>query len=131
MVHIQTVVVVMNPNGQQKEPCPLSKRARGPILRRVVVVVLLIYLLALVPFARGIGGDLAEGFYWTYSGHRLFPIPVDFHSMLPMTEDLTPIDQFVYVVFMWNGMWVVWTVVALFYIVYPLLLNLRSRRKRT
>ncbi len=129
-IHIQTVVAVMYPDGEQKEPWLLSKRARGPILRRLVVVVLLIYLVALVPFARGIGGDLAGGFYWTYPGFVLFPIPGDSGSMIPVTEPLTPIDQFVYVVFIWNGMWVAWTAVAVLYIVYPFLLKLRSERKK-
>jgi len=130
-MHIQTVVAVMNPNGGQKEPWLLPNGARGPILRRLVVVVLLIYLLALVSFARGIGGDLVEGFYWSMPGYRLFPIPVRLYdSWLPVTEDLTPIDQFVYVVFIWNGMWVAWTAVAVLYIVYPFLLKIRSKRKK-
>ncbi len=125
------MISVMTPNGPQKEPWLLSKKARGPILRRLIVVVLLIDLAAMVLFAQQISGDLAGGFYWPYPGKMLFPIPVDSPANIPVTEPLTLIDQFVYVVFIWNGMWVAWTAVAVLYIVYPFLLKLRSKRKKT
>ena len=97
------------------------------ILTRILVIFLMLYLVVMVQVAnRGI-----YGFEWRSSGWSLFPIPqnptwfgwIVVHMMIP----LTPLELFVYLVFVGNGIWIFWEIIAVLFLVYPWSSFLQSR----
>ncbi|RDE12186.1 MAG: hypothetical protein C4K47_08690 [Candidatus Thorarchaeota archaeon] len=125
------MVSAMEQKGTEKELWLLSREELGPLLRRLIVVIVLIDFAGMVILAQWVMGNLTDGFFWGGSpGSMLFPIPIRVYSFLPVLTPLSPIDSFVYVVFIWNDIWIAWTAVAVLYIVYPALLKLKSASKK-
>ncbi|MGV9103170.1 MAG: hypothetical protein ACOC38_10860 [Promethearchaeia archaeon] len=96
-------------------------------VRRLIVVILLLDLIGMVWFGRVITGDPLNGLFWPTPNMMLFPIPRDFGSWTPVVSPLSPLDAFVYTVFIYGGLWIVWCLVAILYIVYPYVPPLRTR----
>jgi len=96
-------------------------------IRRFIVVILLADLIIMVWFGRVITGNPLDGFYWPYPNKILFPIPMDFGSMIPVFSPLNPVDAFVYTIFIYGGLWILWLLVGILYVVYPFIEPLRTR----
>ncbi|MGY5852199.1 MAG: hypothetical protein RTU92_01375 [Candidatus Thorarchaeota archaeon] len=102
------------------------------IFSRILVMVLIVYLTALMIFARSyIIGDLFNGFGWPYPGFTLFPVPIVGGSAMPVVEPLSPLDFLVYIVFIGHEFWVLWVFLGLLYIFKPLSSRLQSLTKST
>lgn len=104
-----------------------NKTSRGAKIRRLIVVLLLVDLVAMVWFGRVISGNPLGGFFWPHPNMVLFPIPMDFGSWLPTISPLNPIDAFIYTVFIYGGLWIIWSAVGILYVVYPYVPPLKKR----
>lgn len=125
---LEKSVTVMSTRAKDLEPWSLTGSNRGALLRRLLVLLLLLDLAAMVPLARYVAGDIVNGLYWLYPGMTLFPVPLDLGSVITVTAPLDAIDAFVYVLFISNGIWIAWTVVAIVYIFYPVFRRLKLRK---
>lgn len=96
-------------------------------VRRLVILILLVDLIIMVWFGRVITGNPLDGFYWPRPNMVLFPIPMDFGSWTPVFSPLNPIDAFIYTVFIYGGLWILWSFVAILYVIYPFIEPLRTR----
>ena len=99
----------------------MSRNILTPIVvaRRIVVIVFLIYLLLLVNIGLQyiIGTPLEP--LWRTTGCKLFPVPVIPNGSLPNTVPLDPVDYLVYLLFVGNGIWLLWTVLSCWFIFRP------------
>ncbi len=94
--------------------------SRKLIARRITVLLLFLYLAALVDVGSAILGDLRTGFWYDNIGHTLFPYPHTAGGLLPVITPVPPIEVFVYVAFVYQGIWIAWTALGIIYIVAPL-----------
>jgi hypothetical protein len=97
---------------------------RDSVVRRITVLLLILYFYAMVNVGRYIAWDPAHGLTWTSGGYSLFPIPFDSLSLgyivTPALEQLNPFDIFIYVIFIEQWFWVVWMFLGVLYIMMPL-----------
>ena len=87
-------------------------------------MILMVDLIVMVSVAsQGLRGSIFDGFFWPYSGWSLFPIPLnpDWYGggLLPAVYPLSSIELLVYLVFVGHGVWIIWELIAVVYIVYP------------
>jgi hypothetical protein len=97
---------------------------------RVFLIFLVIDFLGMVYVTRGVYGDMTNGYEWPQVGHVMFPIPFEYPTMTPVTQPLSPIETFIFLVFISNSVWMFWTSLAIIYIVMPLLLQVRNRKSK-
>ncbi len=88
--------------------------------RRAIVLTLELYILLLLPVGLHITGDPLNGFYWPSSGFSLFPIPIG-NGPEPAFMPLSSIDAVITVMFLWNGLWILWLIVGTSYITLPVI----------
>lgn len=104
---------------------------RELISRRLVVLLLLLYLSALVDIGHIILGDLRTGFYYGNYGYVLFPFPSNPSFLLPVITPVPLIEAIIYTIFIYQGIWIAWSLLGILYIMMPLLLRLYRIRKGT
>lgn len=97
---------------------------RKLIARRIAVLLFLLYLAALVDVGDAIFGDLRTGFYYGNMGHTLFPFPHTNSLLLPAITPVPPIEVIIYVAFVYQGIWIAWTVLAVIYIMMPFIIRI-------
>jgi hypothetical protein len=90
-------------------------------VRRVVVILLLLYFAVMVDVGRHVYGTVEEGFFFTYLGYEIFPLPYTWGVLLPVIVELDPLRSFIYFTFIGQGMWALWVLIGIVYIVMPLL----------
>ncbi|MFQ5834225.1 MAG: hypothetical protein ACE5H4_16090 [Candidatus Thorarchaeota archaeon] len=99
------------------------------LLCRFLVAVLLLYFIWLLDFAWGawtIGNRLGD-MTWSYTPPgSLIPIP-RFAGFLTSRSYVYPVDALFYLVFVNDGVWIIWVVLALSYVVWPLRFDIRKR----
>ncbi|MBN2229518.1 MAG: hypothetical protein JW779_07960 [Candidatus Thorarchaeota archaeon] len=113
-----------------KRDAPWYREVRlssGMILRRVFVLFLIIDLMGMVYVTRYVFGNLEDGFEWGSPGHVLFPFPYEWQTMVPVTQPLNPLETFTYVLFIANGLWLLWVTIGLLYIFSPYIEKFRKR----
>ena len=92
--------------------------------KRIGVIILMIYLAVLVYVANeGLTGDIFTGFYWRSGGWSLFPIPFNPSwfgwGTATVFVPLTILELLVYLVFVGHGIWILWEILGIVYIIYP------------
>ena len=88
--------------------------------RRIAVLLFFLYLAVLVDVGGAVLGDLRTGFYYGNYGNTLFPYPHNEGFLLPVITPVPPIEAFIYAVFVYQGIWIAWTVLGIIYIMAPL-----------
>jgi hypothetical protein len=103
-------------------------------LGRVLVPIFLIYLYNLVRVGSSGGVSFENGFEWPTPGYQLFPIPmnpIDWAEFdIGFFQVYTPMgiaDIILYVVFVANGIWLIWTVLSIAYFFLPSISWIRNR----
>ncbi len=100
---------------------------RAAFVSRVAVILLLLYFAVLVDAGSHVSGDLAHGFHFPHSGYRLFPFPLStVYLNAPVQIPLAPIEVFIYVVFIGQGIWIAWMSLGIIYIMMPLVRRVYS-----
>ena len=97
------------------------KTGHASFVRRLAVILLLLYFAAMVDVGRHVYGNVEQGFYFTYLGYEIFPLPYTWGVILPVIVDLDPLRSFIYFTFIRRGMWVLWVLIGIIYILDPLL----------
>jgi hypothetical protein len=97
---------------------------RKQVRKRIYVLLLMIYLAVMVNVAKYIGGNIFEGFYFPYPGRILFPIPFDLgwfghYIVSPVLVPLNPVEFFIYLVFIYQGVWIFWMAIGILYVMLP------------
>ncbi len=98
---------------------------RAAFVRRVAVVLLLLYFAVMVFAGRAVGSDIMNGIYFGTPGYSLFPFPYSLPSgwvIAQILVPLPPIQVFIYVVFTGQGIWIAWMSLGIIYIMMPLAL---------
>lgn len=95
---------------------------RAAFVRRVAVILLLLYFAVMVDAGSYVRGDLESGFYFTNTGHGLFPFPYSGGFSYPVYVYFDPLSTFIYVVFIAQGIWIAWMSLGIIYIMMPLAL---------
>ena len=97
---------------------------RSSLVRRITVLLSILYLLAMVNVGQHIFWDPAVGLTWSSSGYALFPIPIDLRSLgyfvTPMHYHLSPFDIFIYMIFVGQWFWAAWMLLGVLYIMIPI-----------
>ena len=94
---------------------------RALVARRVAVLLLLLYFAVIVNAGSDVFLNTHNGVYSASLNTRLFPIPsIDF-GFLPAYRALPQIDVFIYIVFINQGIWIVWMLLGIIYIIMPLM----------
>jgi hypothetical protein len=113
-------------SASQRRPIFLGRTmTASSVLKRAVVIVILGYFIWILKFAWswGISGDISSGVWWTSGGPgTLFPIPSPPGILAVMTHAY-PTDTFIFLVFMNDGLWILWTSLALLYVISPYRIN--------
>jgi hypothetical protein len=98
---------------------------------RVLVPFFLIYLYNLVRVGSVGGGSFEHGFEWPTSGLQLFPFPINWSEkgfgVLPVVVPMEIADIILYVVFVANGIWLIWAVLSIAYFFLPSIFWIRNR----
>ncbi|MHA2286775.1 MAG: hypothetical protein ACXABZ_12995 [Candidatus Thorarchaeota archaeon] len=101
---------------------------------RVLVPFFLIYLYNLVRVGSAGGWSFERGFEWPTPGFQLFPIPmnpIDWAEFgIGFPQVVVPMgiaDIILYVVFVANGIWLIWTVLSIAYFFLPSISWIRNR----
>lgn len=106
---------------------------RTLVVRRVAVILLLLYFAVMVHAGSHVGGDVNQGFYFATPSFALFPFPYVLppgYVVILSIRPLTPIEVFIYVVFIQLGIWMVWVILGIIYIMMPLVLRVyRTKTK--
>lgn len=109
------------------------KTQRAAFVRRVAVILLLLYFAVMVDAGRAVMGDFTNGFYFGTSGYGLFPVPYRLPPGWPSLQVITPlhpIEVFIYVVFIGQGIWIAWMSLSIIYIMMPLALWVYTTKGR-
>lgn len=94
---------------------------RNSVVRRITVLLLILYLFAMVNVGRYVYWDLWHGFSWASWSYTLFPFPTEMSGIsLPVVMPLNPIEVFIYLFFIGQGIWVAWMFLGVLYIMMPL-----------
>jgi hypothetical protein len=104
---------------------------RDSIARRIAILLFLFYLIAVVDAGQYIRGDISTGFYYSGSGLALFPFPRIPYVFAEVILLLPSIQVFVYIVFVYRGIWIAWASLSLLYIAIPLVSWAYKRVKKT
>jgi hypothetical protein len=101
---------------------------------RVLVPFFLIYLYNLVRVGSAGGWSFEHGFEWPTPGFQLFPIPmnpIDWAEFgIGFLQVVVPMeipDIILYVVFVANGIWLIWAVFSMVYFFLPSIIMIRNR----
>jgi hypothetical protein len=94
---------------------------RAVLLRRVAVSLLLLYFGVMVDVGSHVYGTLEQGYYFTHIGYDIFPIPYKWGILFPAHADLDLLRSFIFFIFIGQGMWVLWVLLGIVYIVEPLI----------
>jgi hypothetical protein len=107
-----------------------DNESKKNIGRRILVLLLMIYLAVMVNAALYVSGNIFVGFYFWSGGHKLFPIPYNpawFGNITAsVITPLNPIECFIYAIFINHGIWIFWLGIGIIYIVYPWLSHLHA-----
>ena len=109
------------------------KTQRVAIVRRVAVILLLLYFVVLVHAGSYVSENLDFGFFFGTSGYGLFPFPYHLPhgwAALMVITPLDPIEVFIYVVFIGQGIWIAWMSLGIIYIMMPLALWVYTTKGR-
>lgn len=93
---------------------------QATFVRRVVVILLLLYFAVMVDVGSHVYGTVAQGFYFANLGYDLFPLPYKWAVLLPVITELDPFRSFIFFTFIGQGMWVLWVLLGIIYIIEPL-----------
>ncbi|MGY5865081.1 MAG: hypothetical protein RTV41_10795 [Candidatus Thorarchaeota archaeon] len=96
---------------------------RAAFVRRVANILLLLYFAVMVQAGRAVGGNYTSELYFGTPGYSLFPFPYSLPSGSPIEQvlvPLPPIQVFIYVVFVGQGVWIAWMSLGIIYIMMPL-----------
>lgn len=93
---------------------------RALVVRRLAVLLLLLYFAVLVDAGSSVFRDSINGLYSGGMSMWLFPFPSVGYRMLPAYVPLTQIDVFIYIVFINQGIWIAWMLPSVIYIMMPL-----------
>ena len=96
------------------------KTQRAILVRRVAIILLLLYFAVMVDVGSHVYGTVNHGFYFTYLGYDIFPIPYQWAVLLPVITELDPLRSFIFFTFIGQGIWIVWALLGIIYIVMPL-----------
>ncbi|KXH72011.1 MAG: hypothetical protein AM326_11340 [Candidatus Thorarchaeota archaeon SMTZ-45] len=96
------------------------KTQRAILVRRVAIILLLLYFAVMVDVGSYVYGTVDHGFYFTYLGYDIFPIPYQWAVLLPVITELDPLRSFIFFTFIGQGIWIVWALLGIIYIVMPL-----------
>ncbi len=119
-VELLKIVVEQFSNGVIEGIKDLIGTHRDSVVKRITVLLLILYLFAMVNVGRYVFGDLWNGLHWTSWSYTLFPIPTEILSSLPVEITLNPIEAFIYLLFIGQGIWVAWMSLGVLYIMMPL-----------
>ena len=108
----------------------VSKRilTRPALLKRALIFALFIYYLWLLTsaWAWHLHGDFINGVFWpSLPAGTLFPIPTPSGPFMAITRAY-PIDAFIYLVFIYNVFWILWTSLSLLYIFSPFKIDIHN-----
>ena len=111
-----------NKKVRQDESQDIQERKR--IRKRIYVLLLMVYLAVMVNVAKYIGGNIFEGFYFPSAGHMLFPIPFDLgwfgqYVSASVIVPLNPVEFIIYLVFIYQGVWIFWMAIGILYVMLP------------
>jgi hypothetical protein len=99
-------------------------------VRRLAVVLLLLYFAVLMDAGSNVFLDPVNGVFSAGIGTMLFPIPTPGSRMLPAYVPLSQIDVLVYTIFLYQGIWAAWLLLATAYILLPLILWIFKTSRR-
>jgi hypothetical protein len=98
---------------------------------RILVPFFLIYLYNLVRVGSAGGWSFEHGFEWPTPGFQLFPIPINWYEFgFGFPQVVVPMgiaDIILYVVFVANGIWLIWAVLSIAYFFLPSVFWIRNR----
>ncbi len=96
---------------------------RAAFVRRVTNILLLLYFAVMVQAGGAVGGNYTSELYFGTPGYSLFPFPYSLPSGSGIEQvlvPLPPIQVFIYVVFIGQGVWIAWMSLGIIYIMMPL-----------
>ncbi len=108
------------------------KTQSSAFVRRVAVVLLLLYFAVMVDAGSHVHGDLESGFNFPHAGYGLFPFPFPYSGgiNLPMVVYFDPLLTFIYVVFIGQWIWIAWMSLGIIYIIMPIVQRALSTMRR-
>jgi len=110
------------PEQIRKRVYTIIKTKRAILVRRAAIILILLYFAAMVDVGSHVYGTVTQGFYFTYGGYDIFPIPYTWSILFPVLVELDPLRSFIFYAFIGQGMWIVWTLLGSIYILMPLAL---------
>jgi len=107
---------------------------RATLRRRLLAGLVLIYYVYILYFAWSMSGQwwwsFGEGLMWSSGGPGMFfPIPMG-PGMLAIITSANIVDQIFYLVFMHNGIWILWVVLGFLYVFSPYRFNFGVVRRK-
>ena len=93
---------------------------RALVVRRIAVLLLLLYFSVLVDAGSGVFLDTVNGVFSASIGTTLFPIPFAGLRMLTAYVPLSQNDVLIYIIFVNQGIWNLWMLSGIIYIMMPL-----------
>lgn len=98
---------------------------------RVLIIFFLIYLYNLVRVGSAGGWSFEHGFQWSSPGYQLFPIPINWYEFgfvfIQVFVPMNIADIILYAIFVANGVWLIWGVLAITYLFIPVFVRIRNR----
>ena len=98
---------------------------------RVLIIFFLIYLYNLVRVGSAGGWSFEHGFQWSSPGYQLFPIPINWYEFgfgfIQVFVPMNIADIILYAIFVANGIWLIWGVLAITYLFIPVFVRIRNR----
>ncbi len=117
------------PGQIKKRVYAIIKTKRAILVRRAAIILILLYFAAMVDVGSHVYGTVTQGFYFTYLGYELFPIPYQGVIVFPVIVELDLLRSFIFYTFIGQGMWIVWTSLGIIYILMPFALWAYNTKK--
>ena len=120
-----------NQDSRHTQTSPVFSRrviSKMSLLKRVLVILLLAYFIWILTFAWswGVNWSIDFGVHWTSGGPgTLFPIPSPPGNLTVITP-AHPIDTLLYLIFMHNGLWILWMSLTLLFVISPYRINFHT-----
>ncbi len=112
---------------------PYFKTKRAAFVRRVAVVLLLLYFAVMVDAGNYVGWSIWHESYFSAPGNNLFPIPFKLPPGYLIAEVIVELDflqTFIYVVFIGQWIWIAWMSLGIIYIMMPIVLKALGTLRR-